>query len=121
MRSQVGITVTGRRNIVEGILERLKVYNSACLSILRRHIPGEPAILPVNMPGAGSMVLANFGTREIALAIEQGELQGRVWDMDGLLAGRPNWLRDLLINILDPCAARAQEDARSVARCSAHQ
>src|SRR4029078_810122 len=25
-----------------------------------RHIPGNPSILPVNMPGASSMVLANF-------------------------------------------------------------
>src|ERR1022692_202765 len=25
-----------------------------------RHIPGEPSIIPVNMPGASSMVLANF-------------------------------------------------------------
>jgi tripartite-type tricarboxylate transporter receptor subunit TctC len=170
-----------------------------------RHIPGQPSIVPVNMPGASSMVLANFlarrapadgtalgafnsalvyeplfdgaaskaqfrgpdltmignavssasilfawhntgiktvddlrqkpliigapsntgdtylqplavknvlgldklkivtgypGTREIALAIERGELDGRVWDMDGILAARPNWLKDHLINIL---------------------
>jgi tripartite-type tricarboxylate transporter receptor subunit TctC len=170
-----------------------------------RHIPGNPSILPVNMPGASSMVLANFlvkraprdgtafgavnsalpfeplfdgaeskaqfsgpdlvlignavsaasflfawhttgiktiddlrqkpliigapsrsgdtyllplavknilgldklklitgypGTREIVLAIEQGELTGRVWDMDGIKAARPQWLKDGLINIL---------------------
>jgi tripartite-type tricarboxylate transporter receptor subunit TctC len=176
-----------------------------------RHIPGEPTIIPMNMPGASSMVLANFlakrapadgtafgavnsalvyeplfdgdasqaqfkgpdltmignavssasilfawhttgiktiddlrhksliigaptksgdtylqplaiknvlglntlkiitgypGTREIALAIEQGELQGRVWDMDGLLAARPNWLKDHLINIIAQLAPK---------------
>jgi tripartite-type tricarboxylate transporter receptor subunit TctC len=176
-----------------------------------RHIPGEPSIIPVNMPGASSMVLANYlakrapadgtafgavnsdlvyeplfdgaasmaqfsgpdltmignavssasilfawhttgiktiddlrqkpliigapsktgdtylqplavknvlgldklkiitgypGTREIALAIEQGELQGRVWDMDGILAARPNWLKDHLINILAQLAPK---------------
>ena len=176
-----------------------------------RHIPGEPSIIPVNMPGASSMVLANFlakrapadgtvfgavnsalvyeplfdgdasqaqfkgpdltmignavssasvlfawhttgiktiddlrhkpliigaptksgdtylqplaiknvlgldqlkiitgypGTREIVLAIEQGELQGRVWDMDGLLAARPDWLKDHLINILAQLAPK---------------
>jgi hypothetical protein len=176
-----------------------------------RHIPGNPSILPVNMPGASSMVLANFlvkraprdgtafgavnsalpfeplfdgaeskaqfsgpdlvmlgnavsaasflfawhtagiktvddlrqkplvigapsrsgdtyllplavknilgldklkiitgypGTREIALAIEQGELSGRVWDMDGIKAARPQWLRDKLINIIAQLAPK---------------
>jgi tripartite-type tricarboxylate transporter receptor subunit TctC len=176
-----------------------------------RHIPGNPSILPVNMPGASSMILANFltkrapadgtafgavnsalvyeplfdgaaskaqfkgpdltmignavssasilfawhttgiktiddlrqkeliigapsksgdtylqplaiknvlgldklkiitgypGTREIALAIEQGELSGRVWDMEGMKAARPNWLKDHLINILAQLAPK---------------
>jgi tripartite-type tricarboxylate transporter receptor subunit TctC len=46
------------------------------------------------------------GTREIALAIEQGELQGRVWDMDGIKASRPQWLTDHLINILAQLAPK---------------
>jgi tripartite-type tricarboxylate transporter receptor subunit TctC len=46
------------------------------------------------------------GTREIALAIEQGELQGRVWDMDGIRAARPQWLTDHLINILAQLAPK---------------
>jgi hypothetical protein len=46
------------------------------------------------------------GTREIALAIEQGELEGRVWDMDGVQAARPNWLKDHLINILAQLAPK---------------
>lgn len=178
---------------------------------MARHIPGNPTIIPVNMPGASSMVLANFlakraprdgtafgavnsalpfeplfngseskaqfsgpdlvmlgnavsaasflfswhttgiktiddlrqkplvigapsrsgdtyllplamknilgldklkiitgypGTREIALAIEQGELSGRVWDMDGIKAARPQWLTDRLINIIAQLAPK---------------
>jgi len=46
------------------------------------------------------------GTREIALAIEQGELEGRVWDMDGIEAARPQWLKDHLINILAQLAPK---------------
>jgi tripartite-type tricarboxylate transporter receptor subunit TctC len=172
---------------------------------LGRHIPGNPTILPVNMPGASSMLLANFlakkapadgtafgavnsalvyepmfdgasskaqfsgpditmignavssasiliawattgiksiddvrqkpflvgatsksgdtylqplavknvlgldkmriitgypGTREAALALEQGEIEGRVWDMEGIIAARPDWLKDHRVNIL---------------------
>jgi tripartite-type tricarboxylate transporter receptor subunit TctC len=46
------------------------------------------------------------GTREIALAIEQGELSGRVWDMEGMKAARPNWLKEHLINILAQLAPK---------------
>ena len=40
------------------------------------------------------------GTREAALALEQGEIGGRVWDMEGVKASRPDWLRDQKINIV---------------------
>ena len=40
------------------------------------------------------------GTREAALALEQGEISGRVWDMEGIKASRPDWLRDGKINII---------------------
>jgi tripartite-type tricarboxylate transporter receptor subunit TctC len=40
------------------------------------------------------------GTRELALALEQGELTGRVWDMEGIKAARPHWLTDGSINIV---------------------
>jgi len=50
------------------------------------------------------------GTREIALAIEQGELEGRVWDMNGVKAARPQWLSDHLINILAQLAPKKMPD-----------
>jgi tripartite-type tricarboxylate transporter receptor subunit TctC len=40
------------------------------------------------------------GTREIAIALERGELTGRVWDMEGVKAARPDWLRDGTVNIV---------------------
>jgi tripartite-type tricarboxylate transporter receptor subunit TctC len=40
------------------------------------------------------------GTREIVIALERGELTGRVWDMEGIKAARPDWLRDGRINIV---------------------
>jgi tripartite-type tricarboxylate transporter receptor subunit TctC len=46
------------------------------------------------------------GTREIALAIERGELTGRVWDMEGIKAARPQWLTDHSINILAQLAPK---------------
>ena len=46
------------------------------------------------------------GTREIALAIEQGELTGRVWDIEGIKAARPQWLTDGSINIIAQLAPR---------------
>ncbi len=46
------------------------------------------------------------GTREAALALEQGEISGRVWDFEGLKAARPDWLRDGTINILAQLAPK---------------
>lgn len=40
------------------------------------------------------------GTREVVLAIERGEVQGRVWDMEGIRAVRSHWLEDGSINLL---------------------
>jgi tripartite-type tricarboxylate transporter receptor subunit TctC len=40
------------------------------------------------------------GTREAVLAIERGEIMGRVWDMDGLRSTRPDWLKDGSIRLL---------------------
>lgn len=46
------------------------------------------------------------GTREAALALEQGEISGRVWDMEGIKAARPHWLKDGSINIVAQLAPR---------------
>jgi len=46
------------------------------------------------------------GTREIVIALERGELTGRVWDMEGLKATRADWIRDGTINIVAQLAPR---------------
>ncbi len=40
------------------------------------------------------------GTREVVMALERGEVQGRVWDMEGIRSVRPQWLTDGSINLL---------------------
>jgi tripartite-type tricarboxylate transporter receptor subunit TctC len=40
------------------------------------------------------------GTREALLALERGEIMGRVWDMEGIRSVRPQWLEEGSINIL---------------------
>lgn len=38
------------------------------------------------------IVTGYAGTREVVLALERGEVFGRVWDMEGIRATRPQWL-----------------------------
>jgi tripartite-type tricarboxylate transporter receptor subunit TctC len=66
---------------------------------------GDTYLLPLsikNILGLDNLkIITGYpGTREIAIALERGELTGRVWDMEGLKATRPDWLRDGSINII---------------------
>lgn len=66
---------------------------------------GDTYLLPLsvkNILGLDRLkiVIGYPGTREAALALEQGEISGRVWDMEGIKASRPDWLRDGKINIV---------------------
>jgi tripartite-type tricarboxylate transporter receptor subunit TctC len=45
------------------------------------------------------------GSREVLIALEQGEVTGRVWDMEGIRALRPQWLNDGSINLIVQLAA----------------
>ena len=40
------------------------------------------------------------GTREVAIALEKGEITGRVWDLEGVRAARPQWLTDGSVTIV---------------------
>jgi tripartite-type tricarboxylate transporter receptor subunit TctC len=46
------------------------------------------------------------GSREVAIAMEQGEVSGRVWDMEAMTAVRPQWLRDGTVTILAQMAPK---------------
>ena len=50
------------------------------------------------------------GTREIVIALERGELTGRVWDMEGIKATRPDWLRNGSINLVAQLAPQAMPE-----------
>jgi tripartite-type tricarboxylate transporter receptor subunit TctC len=45
------------------------------------------------------------GSREVLIALEQGEVTGRVWDMEGIRAIRPQWLKDGSISLIVQLAA----------------
>ncbi|MPZ37957.1 MAG: hypothetical protein GEU95_07810 [Rhizobiales bacterium] len=72
---------------------------------------GDTYLLPLavkNILGLDKMkiILGYPGTREAAIALERGEITGRVWDMEGIKAARPQWLKDKLLNIVAQLAPR---------------
>ena len=72
---------------------------------------GDTYLLPLavkNVLGLDNLkIITGYpGTREAAIALESGALTGRVWDMEGIKAGRPQWLKDGSINILAQLAPR---------------
>jgi tripartite-type tricarboxylate transporter receptor subunit TctC len=52
------------------------------------------------------LILGYPGTREAAIALERGEITGRVWDMEGIKAARPQWLADGSLNIVAQLAPK---------------
>lgn len=72
---------------------------------------GDTYLLPLavkNVLGLDNLkIITGYpGTREAAIALERGEITGRVWDMEGIKAGRPHWLKDGSLNILAQLAPR---------------
>jgi tripartite-type tricarboxylate transporter receptor subunit TctC len=46
------------------------------------------------------------GSREVLIALERGEVSGRVWDMEGMRAVRPDWVRDGSVHVLVQLASQ---------------
>jgi tripartite-type tricarboxylate transporter receptor subunit TctC len=72
---------------------------------------GDTYLLPLavkNILGLDKMklILGYPGTREAAIALERGEVTGRVWDMEGIKAARPHWLKDGSINVVAQLAPK---------------
>jgi len=72
---------------------------------------GDTYLLPLalkNILGLDKMriILGYPGTREAAIALERGEISGRVWDMEGIKAARPQWITDRRINIVAQLAPK---------------
>ena len=72
---------------------------------------GDTYLLPLavkNILGLDKMkiILGYPGTREAAIALERGEISGRVWDMEGIKAARPQWLTEGNLNIVAQLAPK---------------
>ncbi|MCC6887587.1 MAG: hypothetical protein IT536_03550 [Hyphomicrobiales bacterium] len=72
---------------------------------------GDTFLLPLavkNILGLERMkiIVGYPGTREAAIALERGEITGRVWDSEGIKAARPQWLTDGSINIVAQLAPK---------------
>lgn len=66
---------------------------------------GDTYILPLAMKRIlqldnMSIVTGYPGSREAVLALERGEITGRMWDIEAIKAVRPDWLNDGSINLL---------------------
>jgi tripartite-type tricarboxylate transporter receptor subunit TctC len=65
---------------------------------------GDTYLMPLavkNVLGVNLKIITGYpGTREAALALERGEISGRVWDMEGIKSARPQWLADGSLNLL---------------------
>jgi len=76
---------------------------------------GDTYLLPLSMKNILGLdnlkIITGYpGTREIAIALERGELTGRMWDMEGIRAARPHWLADGSINILAQLAPKKMQE-----------
>jgi tripartite-type tricarboxylate transporter receptor subunit TctC len=71
---------------------------------------GDTYLLPLSIKkvlGLNLKIITGYpGTREAALALERGEISGRVWDMEGIKGSRPQWLADGSINLIAQLAPR---------------
>jgi tripartite-type tricarboxylate transporter receptor subunit TctC len=72
---------------------------------------GDTYLLPLavkNILGLDRMkiIIGYPGTREAAIALERGEITGRVWDMEGIKAARPQWISEGSLNIVAQLAPK---------------
>ena len=119
----VDMTMIGNAVVSAAVLIALKTSGVTSLEDLRKteltiaaSTPsGDTYLLALalrNVLGLKLKIITGYpGTREVAMALENGEVQGRVWDMEGIKAARPQWLRDGTIRILAQLAPRADRAA----------
>lgn len=81
------------------------------LNIATSSPSGDSYLLPLSMKNTlgldkMKLIVGYPGTREAALALERGEVSGRVMDMESIRANRPDWLRDNKIHIIAQLAPK---------------
>jgi len=119
----VDMTMIGNAVISSAVLIALRTAGVSSLEELRTKElmiaastpSGDTYLLPLalkNVLGLKLKIITGYpGTREVALALENGEVHGRVWDMEGIKAARPQWLRDGTVRILAQLAPKADRAA----------
>ncbi len=117
------MTMIGNAVVSAAVLVALKTSGVSSLEELRSKElmiaastpSGDTYLLPLalkNVLGLKLKIITGYpGTREAALAMENGEVFGRVWDMEGIKAARPQWLRDGTIRVLAQLAPKADRAA----------
>lgn len=74
-----------------------------------------PKLLNVLFGTKFKVITGYQGTNEINLSIERGELQGMVgWDWAGLIASKPDWVKDKKINVFLQLALKKHPDIPDV-------
>lgn len=85
-------------------IEQLRGPGDKTLVIASSTPSGDTYLLPLalrNVLGIRLKIITGYpGTRESVMALETGEVMGRVWDMEGIKAARPQWLQDGTLKIL---------------------
>jgi tripartite-type tricarboxylate transporter receptor subunit TctC len=88
------------------------------LNIATSSPSGDSYLLPLSLKNTlgldrMKLIVGYPGTREAALALERGEVSGRVMDMESIRANRPDWLRDNKINLVAQLAPRKMPEVPS--------
>lgn len=85
-------------------VDQLRGAGDKTLVIAASTPSGDTYLLPLalrNVLGLRLKIITGYpGTRESVMALETGEVMGRVWDMEGIKAARPQWLQDGTLKIL---------------------
>lgn len=91
-------------------IEQLHGAGEKSLVIAASTPSGDTYLLPLalkNVLGLHLRLITGYpGTRESVMALETGEVMGRIWDMEGIKAARPQWLTDGTLRILAQLALR---------------
>lgn len=68
-----------------------------------------------NVLGLKLRIISGYpGTPELMMALERGELSGRLWNYDSLIATKPDWIKDGTIRILAQLSQQKHPDLPNV-------
>ena len=115
------MSIVGNAVVSSAVLVALKQSGVESIADIRKGGPkelviaastpsGNTFLLPMalkNVLGLRLKIISGYaGSREAAMALETGEVMGRVWDMEGVKATRPQWLADGTLKLLAQLAPK---------------